>query len=162
MKKLKSIIALTVFAVSNLAMIPPANAINLNDLFGNSSSNKVKFLSVDKAFHVNPTIQEDKLIVRFDITKGHYIYRDKLKLTLPDGMTASKFTFDQKPYFVDDPTFGKVAVFDNESVTATTTLKDAKDSVTSALATFQWQGCAKAGLCYPPEKIELNVNLKKK
>ncbi len=158
----------TIFAVTTIAMMVaitnPAYAVNLGDLFGKSnSSQKGDFLSVEEAFRVVPTVKGDKISITFDITKGHYVYQDKLKLTLPDGVTASPFTFDEQPHFVDDPNFGKVAVYDHETVIATTTLiNNSKQDLANAPVSIKWQGCAKAGLCYPPEKIKVTVNLKKK
>ncbi len=157
-----------VFAVTTIAMMTaittPAYAVNLGDLFSGANNNKQeKFLSIDKAFKVNPAVQGNSVSVTFNITKGHYIYRDKLKLTLPTGVVATDFVFDKSPDFVEDPKFGKVAVFDQRQVTATTTLSNQTDkAVHDAPISLKWQGCAKAGLCYPPEKVKFNINLKKK
>ena len=60
---------------------------------------------------------------------------------------------------IDDPTFGRVAVFE-ENVVATTTLT-ATQNINQAPISIKWQGCAKAGLCYPPETLNSTITLVK-
>ncbi|MGM8910164.1 cytochrome c biogenesis protein CcdA [Psychrobacter sp. 1U1] len=142
-----------------------AQAASLGDLFGsNKSSSKPKFLPVDQAFQVGsvskPVATGTQLSINFDITPEHYVYKDQIKLTLPAGVTAAPFTFSQTPYSIDDPTFGRVPVFDQANMVATTTLSSTSGkSVDNAAVVIGWQGCAKAGLCYPPEKINTTVNI---
>ncbi len=140
-------------------------AAGLGDLFSNDkSSAQAKFLPVEQAFQVSSSSKADAkgttLAVNFTITPEHYVYKDQLKLILPAGITAAPFTFNRKPVLIDDPTFGKVPVFDQATMVATTTLTSATGkSVNDAEVTIGWQGCAKAGLCYPPEKIKTTVNI---
>ncbi|MGM8897095.1 MULTISPECIES: protein-disulfide reductase DsbD [unclassified Psychrobacter] len=142
-----------------------AQAVSLGDLFGNNkSSAKPKFLPVDQAFQVGsvskPVATGTQLSINFDITPEHYVYKDKIKLTLPAGITATPFTFNQTAVSIDDPTFGRVPVFDQANMVATTTLNSTNGkSVDDAAVVIGWQGCAKAGLCYPPEKINTTVNI---
>ncbi len=163
MKKLQKYLSVLLLASTSLLTATPSYAMNLGDLFSTSSKQQDKFLSVDEAFQVRPSVRANKVTVTFNIVKGHYIYRDKLKLILPKGVTASKFKFKQTPSYVDDPKYGKVAVFDNKTVTASTTLSNqtAKD-LTNIPIKLKWQGCSKAGLCYPPEKVTFSTSLKKK
>ncbi|MDN5565469.1 MAG: sulfite exporter TauE/SafE family protein [Psychrobacter sp.] len=142
-----------------------AHAASLGDLFSNNkSAAQAKFLPVDQAFQVNSShkaaAKGTQLAVNFTITPEHYVYKDQLKLTLPAGITAAPFSFNRTPVMIDDPTFGKVPVFDQATMVATTTLTSATGkSVSNADITIGWQGCAKAGLCYPPEKIKTTINI---
>ena len=155
--------ALVVLAATALPMT--ANSEGLSDLFNNSaSSQQDKFLPVTKAFNVaastKPNGATATLTVTFDITPGHYVYKDKIKLTLPKGVTAGSFSFNQSAQSIEDPQFGRVAVFDQKAVTATTTLTNASGAaINNAAIDVGWQGCAKAGLCYPPEKVSTTVTL---
>ncbi|MDO4427340.1 MAG: protein-disulfide reductase DsbD family protein [Moraxella sp.] len=135
---------------------PLATSGGLLTLFGS----KPKFLPVTEAFSVMASQSGDTLSVRFGVTPAHYVYQDKLSLALPEGVTATPWRFDKKPTTIDDPTFGKVAVFE-EDVIATTRLIKSGDSTVDASATVTWQGCAKAGLCYPPEKLPVSLSLGK-
>ena len=157
--------SLVTVATGLSATTTTAQAASLGDLFSNDkSSAQAKFLPVEQAFQVSSSSKADakgtRLAVNFTITPEHYVYKDQLKLTLPAGITAAPFTFNRKPVLIDDPTFGKVPVFDQATMVATTTLTSATGkSVNDAEVTIGWQGCAKAGLCYPPEKIKTTVNI---
>lgn len=152
--------------LAGLSAPMPAHAAGLGDLFGGSSDSRTqkKFLSVDEAFDVSssssPAKAGTRLSINFDITPEHYVYQNQLKLTLPDGVKAAPFTFNQQPVSIDDPTFGRVPVFDQANVVASTMLSttDGKP-LDNAAITIGWQGCAKAGLCYPPEKIKTTVSI---
>lgn len=156
-----------------LGLAMPTQAISLSDAFGDSGANVgtinpanemsgvrvegAKPLPVTQAFNVTISQQDARLTIQAQVQDGYYVYRDKFKLTLPNGVTAAPLTFGAKPSFVDDPDFGRVAVFDHD-VTATTTLQRAKNSpntLTDSAITLKWQGCAKAGLCYPPQTVTL-------
>lgn len=117
---------------------------------------KSKFLPVHQAFGVEAMVQGDVLTVSFRVTPEHYIYKDKIKLTLPDGVSADTWTFDKAHTMIDDPEFGRVAVFEQD-VVAITKLHATAD--VEAPISVRWQGCAKAGLCYPPETVKTSANL---
>ncbi|WP_333614715.1 cytochrome c biogenesis protein CcdA [Psychrobacter sp.] len=156
---------LTGLAATGLTAAPVASqAAGLGDLFGNKSAAQPKFLPVDEAFQVSssskPTNNGTRLSINFDITPEHYVYKDQIKLTLPAGVSAAPFTFSQKPVSIDDPTFGQVLVFDQANMVASTVLSSSNGkAINNAAVTIGWQGCAKAGLCYPPEKIKTAVNI---
>ncbi|WP_298977941.1 protein-disulfide reductase DsbD domain-containing protein [uncultured Psychrobacter sp.] len=147
-----------------MAVSTTSQAASLSDLFGNSSDKSPKFLSVEEAFQVTsstqPVAKGTQLSINFDITPEHYVYKDQLKLDLPAGVSASAFKFSQKPVSIDDPTYGQVPVFDQANVVASTTLTSTNGkSISGGEVTIGWQGCAKAGLCYPPEKIKTTVSI---
>ena len=157
---------LTGLAATGLTAVPVASqAAGLGDLFSSDkSATQPKFLPVDEAFQVSssskPVNNGTRLAINFDITPEHYVYKDQIKLTLPAGVSAAPFTFSQKPVSIDDPTFGKVLVFDQANMVATTILSSSNGkAINNAAVTIGWQGCAKAGLCYPPEKIKTTVNI---
>ena len=157
---------LTGLGATGLTVAPVASqAAGLGDLFSSDkSATQPKFLPVNEAFQVSssskPTNNGTRLSINFDITPEHYVYKDQIKLTLPAGVSAAPFTFSQKPVSIDDPTFGQVLVFDQANMVATTILSSSNGkAINNAAVTIGWQGCAKAGLCYPPEKIKTTVNI---
>lgn len=145
-------------AVTSLTM-PNAQAISLSEVFGGndnpSLTAKDKPLPVHEAFKVYTEQKGQMLTIHVDVKPGYYAYRDKLTLQLPDGVTATPLQFSAAPTYVDDPDFGRVPVFEHP-FTATTTLS-ADKAITSQPATVKWQGCAKVGLCYPPEKTKFVI-----
>ncbi|MBO6224434.1 MAG: sulfite exporter TauE/SafE family protein, partial [Psychrobacter sp.] len=156
----------TAFVATGLtATSTMTQAAGLGDLFGKDQSGaKSEFLPVAQAFQVSSSSNAAKsgtrLTINFDITPGHYVYKDQIKLTLPAGVSAAPFSFSQSPISIDDPTFGQVPVFDQANMVATTLLtNNSGKSLNNAAVVIGWQGCAKAGLCYPPEKIKTTVNI---
>ena len=157
---------LTGLAATGLTAVPVASqAAGLGDLFSSDkSATQPKFLPVDEAFQVSssskPVNNGTRLAINFDITPEHYVYKDQIKLTLPAGVSAAPFSFSQKPISIDDPTFGQVLVFDQANMVASTILSSSNGkAINNAALTIGWQGCAKAGLCYPPEKIKTTVKI---
>lgn len=157
---------LTGLAATGLTAVPVASqAAGLGDLFSSDkSTTQPKFLPVDEAFQVSssskPVNNGTRLAINFDITPEHYVYKDQIKLTLPAGVSAAPFSFSQKPISIDDPTFGQVLVFDQANMVASTVLSSSNGkAINNAAVTIGWQGCAKAGLCYPPEKIKTTVKI---
>ena len=148
----------TLLAISSLTM-PSAQAISLSEVFGGSDNPsltaKDKPLPVHEAFKVYTEQKGQEVTIHVDVKAGYYAYRDKLTLQLPDGVTATPLQFSAVPTYVDDPDFGRVPVFE-QPFTATTTLSTDK-AITSQPATVKWQGCAKVGLCYPPEKTKFVI-----
>lgn len=148
----------TLLAVTSLTM-PSAQAINLSEVFGGNNNPsltaKDKPLPVHEAFKVYTEQKGQVVTIHVDVKAGYYAYRDKLTLQLPDGVTATPLQFSAVPTYVDDPDFGRVPVFE-QPFTATTTLS-ADKAITSQPATVKWQGCAKVGLCYPPEKTKFVI-----
>ena len=162
---LSLVLASSTLLTGLLATSVTAQAAGLSDLFASdNSAAKSKFLPVDQAFQVVSSSKAvatgTRLSIAFEITPGHYVYKDQLTLNFPKGVSATPFTFNQSPVSIDDPTFGKVPVFTQKNMMATTTLttnngKGAKN----VPVIIGWQGCAKAGLCYPPEKIKTTINI---
>lgn len=138
------------WAITSMPTPVPA----LAGLFGS----KPKFLPVHQAFSVSASQSDATLTVRFRVTPEHYVYKDKLKLALPEGVVAGTWQFDSTPSMVDDPEFGRVAVFERD-VVATISLDNKSGNAVTAPLTLTWQGCAKAGLCYPPERMNVTLQL---
>ncbi|MDO5768282.1 MAG: protein-disulfide reductase DsbD N-terminal domain-containing protein, partial [Psychrobacter sp.] len=162
---LSSLMVWVSIILTSLSLVMPlsAQAKGLGDLFDTAGSTQSQFLPVNEAFQVavrsNSNNNKTSVIAEFTITPGHYVYRDKIKLSLPKGVTAGPLTFSQPAHYIEDPQFGRVAVFDQTSVTATTVLSNTSAAtVDNAPLSLGWQGCAKAGLCYPPEKVNATVS----
>lgn len=138
-----------------------AQAASLADLFGGAETQggQEKFLKVDQAFSVKPSQNGNKVNIALKITPKHYLYKDKISLKLPAGVSASTIKFSHTSQTIDDPTFGKVDVFKQPQVTATATLTNTTAAAINENITVSWQGCAEAGLCYPPQTETLAISL---
>lgn len=68
----------------------------------------------------------------------------KLLMTMPSGK------------LIDDPTFGRVEVYE-QSLVATATIKPSKDAPDGLAVTVFSQGCAAEGVCFPPQRFEFSL-----
>ncbi len=114
-----------------------------------SSSEDVEFLEPDEVFKLEPVYREgDFLSVQGHIAKGYYVYRQSLKIvggdgseaavTLPEGVTKH------------DEFFGETEVYTGDALRL-------RWQGAGAQATLHWQGCAEAGICYPPQTVALSL-----
>ena len=145
----------SIVSTASVGAAMPAAANNLASLFGGAS--QPKFLPVHEAFQVSASQLGDELVVSFQVTPKHYIYQERLSLKLPDGVSAGQWVFDKTPTIIDDPTFGVVPVFE-ENVSARVKLSS-QTTIDKQPVEVRWQGCAKAGLCYPPEITTAQISL---
>ncbi|MBK8891698.1 MAG: protein-disulfide reductase DsbD [Dechloromonas sp.] len=96
--------------------------------------------------------------VTFAIAKGYYLYRDKFRFAV-DGESVTLGT----PVFPkgkekDDENFGKVEVFYNSVAVRLPVERNASGELPLKLNVTS-QGCADAGVCYPPQTQTVAVTL---
>lgn len=160
---------LGVMLALTLWLATPSHATDIAQIFGHNQrqvnqgdqtllfqADKAKFLPVHEAFAMTAVQKNNELTVSFDIKPNHYIYQDKLALVLVDGLSVGEWRFNQAPVMIDDPDFGHVPVFKSD-FSATATLSASQDI--EQKITVRWQGCAEAGLCYPPQKTAVHIQL---
>ena len=133
----------------------------LRELF-DAGGGEPGFLHPDAAFRVDASAPGPASVrVRWRIEPGHYLYRKRIEVTLaetsPEGTSVAGF--DLPPGEVrDDPYFGQVEVFRSETAAAVRLLHPDPPPPAVDLAVL-YQGCADAGLCYPPIRKVLTVRL---
>jgi thiol:disulfide interchange protein DsbD len=105
------------------------------------------FLDVDDAFKLSVNVTENTLEIDFDIADDYYLYRDNYHLYGKEGAKLSEAQFSDNVKIKYDPNFDEdMAVFYNTM--------SVSHSFIEKTGQFQvvYQGCADAGLCYPPQK----------
>ncbi|MEN8207078.1 MAG: protein-disulfide reductase DsbD, partial [Pseudomonadota bacterium] len=119
-----------------------------------------EFLDPDIAFSPDIIIETPtELVVRWIIAKGYYLYRDKLNITLVDGEGVTLGTAEFPDGKVKhDEFFGDVQVLYDE-IRARVPLQRASGKATEITLQLGYQGCAEKGICYPPIKKQLTVEL---
>lgn len=128
-------------------------ASGASSLLGDSGD----FLPVDEAFAFHVSLDSDQRIsVHFQVAEAYYLYRQSLqfRILMPDD--TQRGIEPELPEGTDhhDEFFGDVEVY-YETLTAGLPLpRGLPSTVTLEL---EFQGCAEAGLCYPPQtrRIEL-------
>ena len=118
------------------------------------------FLEPDQAFQVDVYAEApDRLRVHWVIAEGYYLYRDKLSIALADSTGVTLGGIDIPPGETKhDEFFGDVQVFHDEIVAGVTLARSTRDASDITLV-VGYQGCAEAGICYPPIKKQLPVTL---
>ena len=98
------------------------------------------------------------LEVRFEITRGYYLYGDKFRFQLDaEGATLGAPRLP-KGKSVEDATFGRVDVY-YDRVRLTLPVERPPGEALAATLYITSQGCAEAGVCYPPLRQSLPVEL---
>ena len=115
------------------------------------TSNNNVFLKVDEAFKISLDKKLNKSItVNFNIAKGYYLYKDKIKIYY-NGEKVSEIRFPQ-PKITEDEFFGTSEIYENSF-----SLKIKTNKIVENIEVW-YQGCAKKGLCYVPIKKIFQIN----
>ncbi|BBN82960.1 thiol:disulfide interchange protein DsbD [Pseudoalteromonas sp. A25] len=141
----------TLLFILSLLWLLPAQANNdiLNSLIAPKQDT---FLPVNEAFKFDFDQQGNILFTGWDIAPGYYLYKKKLEF-IAKGADI-KVPEYAKGKEIEDEFFGKTEVyFDSFSVVSK--LSDISDG---SVVKIRYQGCAEAGLCYPPEVITVPLS----
>ncbi len=116
------------------------------------------FLEPDVAFRFSAETADGAVVARWDVADRYYLYRDRFKFAVKDasGVVLGAPVFPpgkQK----DDPSFGRVEVYYHQ-VEVRVPVASGKAGTPFELE-VGFQGCAEAGICYPPmtKKAALTV-----
>ena len=96
--------------------------------------------------------------VSFEIAKGYYLYRDKFRFSAASATLQLGAPTLPKGKEKDDETFGKVEVY-YEGVSIRLPVERNSSGTQPLMLTISSQGCADAGVCYPPQKQTLSLEL---
>lgn len=137
--------ALPVTASSTSANAPLSQAL---------SRQQDRFLSPEQAFHFSGTHDQHYIYVDIDTVAGYYLYRHKLSVTAPSNIVLGSPEFSASQH-KDDPIYGDVEVYEGHAVIRIPVEQALPDDAIDI--TVRYQGCADAGLCYPPEQRTLSL-----
>ena len=104
-----------------------------------------EFLDPEVAFVLQVTQDTSTAQVHWDITPGYKLYRDRTEWDMP-GLDADRIAMPPAEVYYDD-NFGEDMAVYHEPITVAVPLPRI-DSESTLRITYQ--GCADAGLCYPP------------
>jgi thiol:disulfide interchange protein DsbD len=117
-----------------------------------------KLLPADEAFRLSArALDAATLEVRFDVADGYYLYRDKLRFEVEPASSAPGTPVLPPGKIHDDEFFGKSTIYRGPTVIRLP-LKGGKAGDKLKL-TADSQGCADAGVCYPPQRRTLAIAL---
>ena len=148
----------TLFWLLHLTLVSvsvSAQAASTADLLraaADSGGEEEEFLKVDQAFQAEASRLDNELIVRFVIAPGYYLYRDQFRFKA-EGVS---FGAPQYPEGIlkHDEYLGEQIVYFNHV--------EVRVPIASGPSGFElkltFQGCAEAGLCYPPTTRSFAIN----
>lgn len=117
------------------------------------------FLTVDEAFSFYTSLPDHAVIgVHWQIVDGHYLYKDKFSFSLRVGETEHSLTTTMPEGSAhEDEFFGAVEVYFSDM----NVLVSVPEALNSGPVTLiiEFQGCAEAGLCYTPQRREIDIEL---
>jgi thiol:disulfide interchange protein DsbD len=116
---------------------------------------------LDPAIAFKPTaraLDGQTIEVNYEIAKGYYLYRDKFKFAVEGESARLGMAQIPKGKEKDDENFGKVEVY-YKSVAIRVPVERNASGALSLKLNVTSQGCADAGVCYPPQSQVLSVAL---
>ena len=109
-----------------------------------------EFLPVDQAFRLSVSRDGDGQVrLNWDIREGYYLYRQQMKVETDPAGGALQHKWPAGTPKTDE-TYGVSEVY-HDQVSVLVKATDAR------ALTIGWQGCAEAGLCYPPQTRRVNL-----
>ncbi|MEI2456711.1 protein-disulfide reductase DsbD [Lysobacter firmicutimachus] len=122
----------------------PALAVNEQDL-----------LPVDEAFVLGAqAASADRIAIDWKIAKGYYLYKHRISVKADAGFAAQPLQLPKGKAYKDE-FFGDVETY-RERVVASL---PGQAQAGSVKLTIKYQGCADAGICYPPQTRTVAVAL---
>jgi thioredoxin:protein disulfide reductase len=122
----------------------------IDAILGAARSSAEDFLPPEQAFRFDALPDgTDRVRLNWEIAEGYYLYRARIKVTTPSQgaqLGAPQFPPGQVK---NDEYFGRQEVYHRE-LTATVPVARARGGAFELPLQVTYQGCAEAGLCYPP------------
>ena len=147
-------------AVASTASQDPGLIEKLKSMAGDFPGSQAEpdFLPPEEAFQLALAAGPDgTLQANFTVAPGHYLYRDKIRLTVtaPAGISLDALQMppaEEK----DDPNFGRMFIY-HQSFTASAKLLGLPAGGATVTVDASYQGCSEQGICYPP--IDTTITL---
>lgn len=138
---------LRLFAIGLLALT--SQVAHAQNALADALSQQSDFLPVREAYRLDGELQADgHLRLYWQIADGYYLYQHGFKVRVAGLDAATPLHVDFPPALEKtDEFFGEVRVYYDHADLAVT-LPEPPAAMTLAIT---YQGCADAGLCYPPE-----------
>jgi thioredoxin:protein disulfide reductase len=146
-------------AAGGAAAAPSAPATGIDAVLKAGKSGEDSFLPVEQAFRFEAVAEgSDRLRLDWQIAEGYYLYRSRIKIT--SSSAAAQLGAPQFPagQIKNDEYFGRQEIYHHE-LTLAVPVARAKGGALQLPLQVSYQGCAEAGLCYPPQVKTLTLSL---
>jgi thiol:disulfide interchange protein DsbD len=156
--------AVAVPVVSRLGAAPSGVATGIDAVLAQARASGSgaagdEFLDPDIAFQLAATADgPDRVKIIWEIAPEYYLYRNRLKVTTAStGVTLGPLALPTGESHTDEY-FGEQEVYREELIASLPVARPGGSALAVPLE-VTYQGCADAGLCYPPITKTLNVDL---
>ncbi|KXI30332.1 protein-disulfide reductase DsbD [Paraglaciecola hydrolytica] len=114
------------------------------DPFSELFAEEPEFLPVDEAFQFDFKQHNNELVLSWTVAEGYYLYKKQFKTVVKNAELAEP-TYPVSEQ-IEDEFFGLSDIFRQQVAITYPIIHSVQDGVVK----IQYQGCADAGLCYPP------------
>ncbi|KRO95096.1 MAG: hypothetical protein ABS24_03990 [SAR92 bacterium BACL26 MAG-121220-bin70] len=157
-KLFKTTFFLLTYLLASLSFAQSSFSDNVSSSVNNNRllSPNALFLPVEQVYQVTVDVGENQLILNWSIVEGYYLYRDRFSFSAVDATSqlgAPIFETGKRKW--DDFFEEELEVY----YTKTSIALPYEGEGEQMEIQVESQGCADAGLCYPPYKQWLTINL---
>ena len=115
-------------------------------IFSNTQFEQKDILNVDEAFVVNTLIEENKILISWDIKPGYYLYKKSILIKTGNDYLKYKYILKNE-LKVSDEFFGESIILKG-AIQVVAELSDVNLRSLSNIEVI-YQGCAEGKYCYP-------------
>jgi thiol:disulfide interchange protein DsbD len=137
--------------------LPSASGINA--ILNANREQEDEFLHPDQAFQLSATADgPDKVRIEWVVHEGYYLYKSRMKVASSSAQVQLGTPNLPQGEMKTDEYFGEQEVY-HDDVVVTVPVARAPGGALELPVDVTYQGCADAGLCYPPITKNLKVSL---
>jgi thioredoxin:protein disulfide reductase len=147
--------------VGSAAHAAPPQGNDLDAILDQSRGAKSgdEFLSPDQAFQFQASADGPAQVrLSWAITKGYYLYRDRITVAADDAQATVGTPQFPEGVVKNDEYFGKQVIY-HDSLVVPVPVNRSGSGATALKLKVTYQGCAEAGLCYPPQTRSVSLQL---
>ena len=115
-------------------------------IFSNAQFEQKDILNVDEAFVVNTLIEENKILISWDIKPGYYLYKKSILIKAGDDHIEHKYILKNE-LKISDEFFGESVILKG-ALQVDASLSNVNLSSLKSIKVI-YQGCAEGKYCYP-------------
>ena len=118
------------------------------------------FLPVREAYQVDVDVQGHQLLLRWTIAEGYFLYGEQFHFELTQNQQPVALqVHSEKGEITYDNYYEKDVEKFHHVATQTLVLTNTARAYDKLLLSARFQGCADAGLCYPPEIVYFTIDM---
>ncbi|MCL6414927.1 protein-disulfide reductase DsbD [Aestuariirhabdus sp. Z084] len=123
-----------------------------SNLFSDPQSAEEQFLPVEEAFQVSGNLSGEQATIQFRVTEAHYLYKDRFKfVTVSNGQSLAADRLPTGTPKYDQFQQRELEVY-TQDLSVPLSIPGAGEFIELDVT---FQGCADAGLCYPPHTTRI-------